>query len=151
VKAESKQVFNDINITPLTDIFLVLLIIMMVVAPLLEYRQLNLAVLPNTQSESTPPSEKPKSVHVLIDASGAIKVEGNDVAPADLVQQLRDEVATKPDGLIIETHPDAPFEAMATALDAAETAQITQVATVETNTAPPPPAAAPEKKSAKKK
>ena len=28
--------FNEINITPLTDIFLVLLIIMMVIAPLLE-------------------------------------------------------------------------------------------------------------------
>lgn len=28
-----KQTFNEINITPLTDIFLVLLIIMMVIAP----------------------------------------------------------------------------------------------------------------------
>ena len=36
--------FNEINITPLTDIFLVLLIIMMVVAPLLDQQGLNLAV-----------------------------------------------------------------------------------------------------------
>jgi len=32
-KDGKKQVFNEINITPLTDIFLVLLIIMMVIAP----------------------------------------------------------------------------------------------------------------------
>ena len=36
--------FNEINITPLTDIFLVLLIIMMVIAPLLDQQGLNLAV-----------------------------------------------------------------------------------------------------------
>src|SRR6478736_587002 len=34
-----KQVFNDINITPLTDIFLVLLIIMMVVAPMMQQQR----------------------------------------------------------------------------------------------------------------
>ena len=31
-----KKIFNEINITPLTDIFLVLLIIMMVVAPMFQ-------------------------------------------------------------------------------------------------------------------
>ena len=36
--------FNEINITPLTDIFLVLLIIMMVIAPLLDQQGLNLKV-----------------------------------------------------------------------------------------------------------
>ena len=36
--------FNEINITPLTDIFLVLLIIMMVIAPMLDQQGLNLAV-----------------------------------------------------------------------------------------------------------
>ena len=32
-KDNTRQTFNEINITPLTDIFLVLLIIMMVIAP----------------------------------------------------------------------------------------------------------------------
>ena len=36
--------FNEINITPLTDIFLVLLIIMMVIAPILDQQGLSLAV-----------------------------------------------------------------------------------------------------------
>ena len=40
----NRKTFNEINITPLTDIFLVLLIIMMVIAPLLDQQGLNLAV-----------------------------------------------------------------------------------------------------------
>ena len=39
-----RDCFNEINITPLTDIFLVLLIIMMVIAPLLDNQGLNLTV-----------------------------------------------------------------------------------------------------------
>ena len=42
--AEDRGEFNEINITPLTDIFLVLLIIMMVIAPMLDQQGLNLAV-----------------------------------------------------------------------------------------------------------
>ena len=38
------KMFTEINITPLTDIFLVLLIIMMVIAPLLDQQGLNLTV-----------------------------------------------------------------------------------------------------------
>ncbi|MCC6153561.1 MAG: biopolymer transporter ExbD, partial [Candidatus Hydrogenedentes bacterium] len=37
MRAHNKGVMDEINITPLTDIFLVLLIIMMVVAPMLNY------------------------------------------------------------------------------------------------------------------
>ena len=39
-----RQTFNEINITPLTDIFLVLLILMMVIAPILDQQGLSLAV-----------------------------------------------------------------------------------------------------------
>ena len=42
--SRQRKTFNEINITPLTDIFLVLLIIMMVIAPLLDQQGLNLAV-----------------------------------------------------------------------------------------------------------
>ena len=39
-----KPVFNEINITPLTDIFLVLLIIMMVIAPSFQTRDKNITI-----------------------------------------------------------------------------------------------------------
>ena len=47
-----RESFNEINITPLTDIFLVLLIIMMVIAPLLDQQGLNLTVPENVKAEN---------------------------------------------------------------------------------------------------
>ena len=44
MSSRRRDCFNEINITPLTDIFLVLLIIMMVIAPLLDQQGLNLTV-----------------------------------------------------------------------------------------------------------
>ena len=44
--------FNEINITPLTDIFLVLLIIMMVIAPMMDQQGLKL-VVPQAVKEQT--------------------------------------------------------------------------------------------------
>ena len=46
-----RKTFNQINITPLTDIFLVLLIIMMVVAPMLDQQGLSLSVPTSTEQE----------------------------------------------------------------------------------------------------
>lgn len=44
-----RETFNEINITPLTDIFLVLLIIMMVIAPLLDQQGISLTVPENVE------------------------------------------------------------------------------------------------------
>lgn len=152
MKAERKQVFNEINITPLTDIFLVLLIIMMVVAPLLEYRQLDLAVLSSAEAEESFPEEEAKSVRVTVEADGRISVGDVEVAPDGLVAEIQRQAVDNPDGLIIETHPDAPFEAMAQAMDAAEGARILHVATTLMDVSEPdPPAPEPVKPAAKSK
>ena len=45
-----RETFNEINITPLTDIFLVLLIIMMVIAPLLDQQVIILTVPENVEA-----------------------------------------------------------------------------------------------------
>ena len=44
-----RDTFNEINITPLTDIFLVLLIIMMVIAPMLDKQGISLSVPENVE------------------------------------------------------------------------------------------------------
>ena len=60
--------FNEINITPLTDIFLVLLIIMMVIAPLLDQQGLNLTV--PTQHEAKKQEKQPKLITVNVSKDG---------------------------------------------------------------------------------
>ena len=59
--------FNEINITPLTDIFLVLLIIMMVIAPMLDQQGLNLAVPEVVDAEQIKNDSKIMTVIVTSD------------------------------------------------------------------------------------
>ena len=49
---KKRETFNEINITPLTDIFLVLLIIMMVIAPMLDTQGLSLEVPDYVEAKS---------------------------------------------------------------------------------------------------
>ncbi len=124
--AKRKQMFNEINITPLTDIFLVLLIIMMVVAPMLNTSGLKLAV--PTVSESSEVKEDPKTIDLSIDADGTYRLDGNAVSAVTLSVQLRQQSASHPDGVIIKTSPDATHEKLTFAMDAAQAAGIHKVA-----------------------
>jgi biopolymer transport protein ExbD len=121
-----KQVFNEINITPLTDIFLVLLIIMMVVAPMLDTKGLKVAVPSTGPSPET--KEEPKTIQLSIDASGQYAIAGATVSPMALITKFKELKGDKPDGLIISTNPEATHEALTRAMDAAQTAGITKVA-----------------------
>jgi len=84
-----KQVFNEINITPLTDIFLVLLIIMMVVAPLVH--QMRADVKPPEIASGTQVEQNRLTVEVTSD--GAVYVEGVEASPDNLAETLKDQQA----------------------------------------------------------
>ena len=59
-----RDTFNEINITPLTDIFLVLLIIMMVIAPLLDQQGISLTVPENVEQSQVKNDPQILSVYV---------------------------------------------------------------------------------------
>jgi biopolymer transport protein ExbD/biopolymer transport protein TolR len=132
MKQSRRELFNDINITPLTDIFLVLLIIMIVVAPLLEYRGLDMtvSVAAAGQPEKKQPDD-PKRVRVAIASDGQYKVDGNAVPFDDLANVIRNEAAQKPDGVVIETDPESNHAALTHAIDAAQVAGVTQLSVIE--------------------
>ena len=81
---EDAAIVAEINITPLTDIFLVLLIIFMVTTTVTEDEGKNIDLPEATESEETPP----KSVTVAIDAEGVIKVNDEVVQPGMLEQMI---------------------------------------------------------------
>ena len=75
----------EINVTPMVDVMLVLLIIFMVTAPLLVAGvQVD---LPESKAESLAQDRQP--VAISIDAAGAVFVEDAPVADADLAARLR--------------------------------------------------------------
>lgn len=127
-----RALFNEINITPLTDIFLVLLIIMMVVAPMLDTSGLKLAVPSMGPSPDT--KEQPKTVTLAIDAQGSYTVDGRHTDAYTLRSALVQATKDKPDGLVIETNPEATHEALTQAMDTAQSAGITKIAVLESKT-----------------
>ena len=78
--SRNRDTFNEINITPLTDIFLVLLIIMMVIAPMLDQQGLNLTVPENVAQEQV--QKETKIMTVMVDAGDKYYLDGIEI-PAD--------------------------------------------------------------------
>ena len=81
---KKQKLFTEINITPLTDIFLVLLIIMMVVAP--SFQSMDNAVdVPEVNNGINIENSK---VTVSITKDGAMYVNGENVNPSQLTDKL---------------------------------------------------------------
>jgi biopolymer transport protein ExbD len=122
--------FNEINITPLTDIFLVLLIIMMVIAPLLDQQGLHLTVPENVVEEQLENKET-KIMTIMIDESDNFYLDGETVAADDLEKTIKEMMADYPDGLLIKTDGDSTHGAMVRVMDSARNAGVTSISVDE--------------------
>ncbi len=85
-----KKTFNEINITPLTDIFLVLLIIMMVIAPSFQSMDNNIK-MPEINSGLSIENEK---ATVSITKDGAFYVNETKVAADDIENNLYNMISS---------------------------------------------------------
>ena len=83
-KDNERKTFNEINITPLTDIFLVLLIIMMVIAPSFQSIDNNIE-MPNINSGL---SIEAKNATVSITKDGSFYVNEKKIIPETLEENL---------------------------------------------------------------
>src|SRR4030095_15113203 len=75
----------DINVTPLVDVMLVLLIIMMLIAPMVVQRGIQ---MPEATNTGTKPDNQEQTV-VAIDARGAFYVNALPVAPESLIPHVQ--------------------------------------------------------------
>jgi len=92
--SEDDEAVSEINVTPLVDVMLVLVIILLVTAPLLT-QSVNVA-LPKTTS--TIPDTEKQPFQLGIDAQGAITLNKNTIADlAALETTLKEELAKNPE------------------------------------------------------
>jgi biopolymer transport protein ExbD len=84
---------SDINVTPLVDVVLVLLIIFMVVTPLLE-KDIDVRV-PETEDVETPDEVPQGQLVVEIDAAGNYKLNAETIPPDQYLERLRRVLAAK--------------------------------------------------------
>ena len=128
-----RKTFNQINITPLTDIFLVLLIIMMVVAPMLDQQGLSLSVPTSVEKEEIKDNVDDKIIVVYVDENGDYYV-GEDVKVSDekeMTDILKEEMKDKKEGLLIRANVEATHGSVVKLMDIARSAGIVAISLVE--------------------
>jgi biopolymer transport protein ExbD/biopolymer transport protein TolR len=127
VRAEGKKVNSNINVTPMVDVMLVLLIIFMVITPMLQNKvQIDMAKVDNPTA--MPDADKEDAVVVAITRDGGIFLGQNKVAASDLGSQVRDKLADKSSKTIyMRADARAQFRAVEDALDAVRSAGVDDV------------------------
>ncbi len=123
----------DINVTPLVDVMLVLLIIFIVTAPIVTYPiEVDLpqrVINPPPQLKDPPPP-----IDLRIDASGQVNWNNSPVATSELQAKMESEVQKDPTNqpeLRIDANPDAQYDVMAKVLAAAKNSQMQKIGFVQ--------------------
>ena len=129
------QPMSEINMTPLIDVMLVLLIIFMVAAPLMS-AALKLELPPS--GEAAQQSQEPVPLQLAIDAKGQLFWNGEALSPAAFKEKLRALGQSQPDAeLQLAIDQTVPYGKVAALLDQLQAAKLTRLAFA---TAPTPAA-----------
>ena len=136
---------SDINVTPMVDVMLVLLIIFMVTAPML-----NTGVdIDLPQAEAAPIPDDPEGKLILaMDKTGGVRLGDVPVKWEELEVKLSTNAKVKADGeLYVDADKSLPYgtviQLMAIAKKAGVTKLLMMTEPIDTSQPPPPPGAAP--------
>ena len=114
----------DMNVVPLVDVMLVLLVIFIVTAPLLTHA----VKVDLPRASSAPNLTKPDNVQLAIDGAGQVYWNGEVVAAAALEQKLRNAAALSPQPeLHLRAERTTPYEKVADVMSAAARTGLTRI------------------------
>ena len=122
------EMMVDINTTPLVDVLLVLLVMLIITIPI----QLNAVNLEMPSSNSPPPPAEPEIVRLDVTPAGGFVWNGQALAGRDELETRLREAATRPEQPEIHLRPDrtAKYEAVAAALASAQRTGLTRIGLV---------------------
>ncbi len=119
-----KRVVSDINITPFTDVVLVLLIIFMITTPMLSQHEIKIN-LPQS-AEATERTED-KIIEVSIDKDGFIYLNKNQMHKVYFEKAIKDEIKKYPDRpVVIKGDKDIKYETVVEVMDKAKKAGVSR-------------------------
>jgi len=117
----------DINMTPMIDVLLVLIIIFMVITPLTPHGLEALVPQPPPPNQKQNQSDL-RTVVIVIEKDGSIKINQDPVQESNLQQRLEDIFKTRAERVVfVKGDPDLEFAPVARAIDIAHGAGIDKV------------------------
>jgi biopolymer transport protein TolR len=127
VRNEGSKINSNINVTPMVDVMLVLLIIFMVITPMLQ-NKVNVDLAKVDNPTQMPDADKEDAIVVAITRDGGVYLGQDKIATSELGTRVRDKLANTP-GKTIFVRADArsQFRAVEDAIDAVRTAGVDEV------------------------
>jgi biopolymer transport protein ExbD len=129
---ETDEVMNEINMTPLVDVMLVLLIIFIITVPVMKHS----VDIDLPRASSVPQEARPGTVRLTLDSQGAYYWNESRVDDKDLAGLLQAEAARDPQpDLHIRGDKDVRYERVAQALAMAQQSGLRRIGFVTQPTA----------------
>jgi biopolymer transport protein ExbD/biopolymer transport protein TolR len=127
VRDESRNVSSNINVTPMVDVMLVLLIIFMVITPMLQNKvAVDMAKVDN--AIAMPDADKEDAIVVAVTRDGKVFLGQDRVDVSELGGKVRDKLSDKPGKTIfVRADARAQFRKVEDAIDAVRTAGVDDV------------------------
>ncbi len=117
----------ELNVTPLVDVMLVLLVIFIVTAPLIVPQSMKVN-LPKTQAVAQ--QDQAKNVALFIDAKGGLQFEGQSVNDTELGQILKTRGQNPKFQLQIHSDKAVPYGRVAEIMALAQASNVTRLSFV---------------------
>ena len=122
-----KDVTSDINVTPMVDVMLVLLIIFMVITPMLQ-KGVSVDLAKSANPRSMPEADKEDAVVVAVSRDGRLYLGSDQITLEDLGTKVRDKIAARVDKTVyIKSDARAKFDTVVKAIDEVRSAGVDQL------------------------
>jgi biopolymer transport protein TolR len=145
---EGSKVSSEINVTPMVDVMLVLLIIFMVVTPMLQ-KGISVDMAKVNNPEQMPDADKEDALLVSVTRDGKVYFGSEQTTIDNLTTKVKDRLANKMDKRVyVKADMRARFGSVVSVVDSVRAAGVDDLGLLtdqkKTSTPPPAPAAAGE-------
>ena len=127
VRDEGSKVNSNINVTPMVDVMLVLLIIFMVITPMVQ-NKVNVNLAKTTDADQMPDAEKEDAVVVAITRDNHVYLGANQIDVDSLGGKVADMLQNKTNKLIyLRADARSQYGKVEDAIDSVRTAGVDQI------------------------
>jgi len=127
VRNEGAKVNSNINVTPMVDVMLVLLIIFMVITPMLQ-KGTPVELAKTNNPIQMPDADKEDALIVAVARDGKIFFDTSQVGPEELTQKIRDRIANRVDKKVyVKADARAHYKAVVEVVDNVRSAGVSEL------------------------